>query len=251
MHREPRAAPASHWPGAAQRRALPPEAPARGFLAARRKAGAPRSTIGRGCGAARAVIGAELRGGTGREARRAMEAGGEARAGSGVLVSSRFRCALRARGLQDISGDGGVLKELLRPGTGQPVPPAATVAGTVPVGPGVAVRCGAVPRGAAGSPAPCRGAARSVWPCGSTGTSSRALGGCRCRCPPLRWASCWLGRLARPGSPLCTALLASDRTNFQMLSAYSSEAFCFGAVLCLIGFCSAWGSLCHFLQLTD
>ncbi|XP_048822723.1 inactive peptidyl-prolyl cis-trans isomerase FKBP6 isoform X2 [Lagopus muta] len=57
-----------------------------------------------------------------------MEADGEARAGSGVSISSRFRCALRARGLQDISGDGGVLKELLRPGTGQPVPPAATVA---------------------------------------------------------------------------------------------------------------------------
>ncbi|XP_035414941.1 inactive peptidyl-prolyl cis-trans isomerase FKBP6 [Cygnus atratus] len=33
-----------------------------------------------------------------------------------------------ARGPQDLSGDGGVRKEELRPGTGQPVPPAATVA---------------------------------------------------------------------------------------------------------------------------
>ena len=173
--------------------------------------------------------------GAGREARRAMEMGCEARAGSGF--SSRFRCALRARGLQDISGDGGVCKELLRPGTGQPVPPAATVAGTVPVpaGPGVAWRGGAVPCGAAGSPAPCRGAARSAWPCGSTGTSSRALGGCRCRRPPLGGASCWLGRLAGAGSPLCGALLASDRTKFQMLSAYSSEAFCFGSLVTAVG----------------
>eukprot|EP00076_Gallus_gallus_P032210 XP_024997748.1 inactive peptidyl-prolyl cis-trans isomerase FKBP6 isoform X2 [Gallus gallus] len=55
-----------------------------------------------------------------------MEAGGEARAGLGLF--SRFRSALGARGLQDISGDGGVRKQVLRPGTGQPVPPAATVA---------------------------------------------------------------------------------------------------------------------------
>ncbi|POI24993.1 hypothetical protein CIB84_011258 [Bambusicola thoracicus] len=55
-----------------------------------------------------------------------MEASGEARAGLGFF--SRFRSALGARGLQDISGDGGVRKQVLRPGTGQPVPPAATVA---------------------------------------------------------------------------------------------------------------------------
>ncbi|XP_021271278.1 inactive peptidyl-prolyl cis-trans isomerase FKBP6 [Numida meleagris] len=54
------------------------------------------------------------------------DGGGEARAGLGL--SSRFRGALGACGLQDISGDGGVRKELLRHGTGQPVPPAATVA---------------------------------------------------------------------------------------------------------------------------
>lgn len=31
--------------------------------------------------------------------------------------------------LQDLTGDGGVRKEQLRPGTGQPVPPSASVAG--------------------------------------------------------------------------------------------------------------------------
>ncbi|NXC41750.1 FKBP6 isomerase, partial [Penelope pileata] len=63
-------------------------------------------------------------------ARRAMEGSGEARAGpEGRLeLSSRFRAVMRARGLQDLSGDGGVRKEELRPGSGQLVPPAATVA---------------------------------------------------------------------------------------------------------------------------
>lgn len=41
-----------------------------------------------------------------------------------------FRGLARTRGLRDLSGDGGVLKEELRPGTGQAVPPAASVAGT-------------------------------------------------------------------------------------------------------------------------
>lgn len=31
--------------------------------------------------------------------------------------------------MQDLTGDGGVLKEQLRPGIGQPVPPSASVAG--------------------------------------------------------------------------------------------------------------------------
>lgn len=144
--------------------------------------------------AARVVIGAEPRGGAKLEARRAMEAGGEARAGLGLF--SRFRSALGARGLQDISGDGGVRKQVLRPGTGQPVPPAATVAGTVPT---EAPRSGcgaAVPRGAAGraacSPAPRCGGARSIWPCGSRGRKEQPSpwrlwvlrGPCR-SCPPL------------------------------------------------------------------
>ncbi|XP_015736491.1 inactive peptidyl-prolyl cis-trans isomerase FKBP6 [Coturnix japonica] len=58
-----------------------------------------------------------------------MEAGGEVGVGAGSEseLCSRFRSALSAA-LQDVTGDGGVRKELLRPGTGQLVPPAATVA---------------------------------------------------------------------------------------------------------------------------
>ncbi|XP_059685472.1 inactive peptidyl-prolyl cis-trans isomerase FKBP6 [Gavia stellata] len=41
---------------------------------------------------------------------------------------SPFQCLAQARGLRDLSGDGGVRKEELRPGTGQAVPPAASVA---------------------------------------------------------------------------------------------------------------------------
>ncbi|XP_068511909.1 inactive peptidyl-prolyl cis-trans isomerase FKBP6 isoform X2 [Anas acuta] len=51
--------------------------------------------------------------------------GGGARAGLGARPR---RWGPWARGLQDLSGDGGVRKEELRPGTGQPAPPAATVA---------------------------------------------------------------------------------------------------------------------------
>ncbi|KAM9613725.1 inactive peptidyl-prolyl cis-trans isomerase FKBP6 isoform 2-T3 [Morphnus guianensis] len=43
-------------------------------------------------------------------------------------AASSFRYLARTRGLRDLSGDGGVLKEELRPGTGQAVPPAASVA---------------------------------------------------------------------------------------------------------------------------
>ncbi|KAM9257454.1 LOW QUALITY PROTEIN: inactive peptidyl-prolyl cis-trans isomerase FKBP6 [Cariama cristata] len=39
-----------------------------------------------------------------------------------------FRCLAQSRGLRDLRGDGGVRKEELRPGTGQTVPPAASVA---------------------------------------------------------------------------------------------------------------------------
>ncbi|XP_065588239.1 inactive peptidyl-prolyl cis-trans isomerase FKBP6 [Cyrtonyx montezumae] len=53
-----------------------------------------------------------------------MEAGG--RAGPGFSI--RLRGALRADGLEDITGDGGVRKEVLRPSSGEPVPPDATVA---------------------------------------------------------------------------------------------------------------------------
>ncbi|KAM6048979.1 inactive peptidyl-prolyl cis-trans isomerase FKBP6 isoform 10-T11 [Theristicus caerulescens] len=64
------------------------------------------------------------------------EAAGEARAGAegrprpaGLApAASPFPCLLRARGLQDLSGDGGVRKEELRPGSGQAVPPGASVA---------------------------------------------------------------------------------------------------------------------------
>ncbi|XP_027301786.1 inactive peptidyl-prolyl cis-trans isomerase FKBP6 isoform X2 [Anas platyrhynchos] len=54
-----------------------------------------------------------------------MRGGGGARAGLGARPR---RWGPWARGLQDLSGDGGVRKEELRPGTGQPAPPAATVA---------------------------------------------------------------------------------------------------------------------------
>ncbi|XP_052660524.1 inactive peptidyl-prolyl cis-trans isomerase FKBP6 isoform X2 [Harpia harpyja] len=43
-------------------------------------------------------------------------------------AASSFRYLAQTRGLRDLSGDGGVLKEELRPGTGQAVPPAASVA---------------------------------------------------------------------------------------------------------------------------
>lgn len=60
-------------------------------------------------------------------------------AGRGLAVSplaaspppaSSPAALVRARGLQDLSGDGGVRKMELRPGRGQPVPPGASVAGT-------------------------------------------------------------------------------------------------------------------------
>lgn len=41
-----------------------------------------------------------------------------------------FQSLVRSRRLQDLSGDGGVRKQELRPGTGQAVPPDASVAGT-------------------------------------------------------------------------------------------------------------------------
>ncbi|XP_074969203.1 inactive peptidyl-prolyl cis-trans isomerase FKBP6 isoform X2 [Phalacrocorax aristotelis] len=45
-----------------------------------------------------------------------------------VASPSPFQCLERARGLRDLSGDGGVRKEELRPGRGPVVPPAASVA---------------------------------------------------------------------------------------------------------------------------
>ncbi|XP_064323970.1 inactive peptidyl-prolyl cis-trans isomerase FKBP6 isoform X2 [Phalacrocorax carbo] len=65
---------------------------------------------------------ARPRPGTGRGWRLA----GEAPAAS--PSPSPFQCLERARGLRDLSGDGGVRKEELRPGRGPAVPPAASVA---------------------------------------------------------------------------------------------------------------------------
>uniref|UniRef100_A0A8C4KLS7 FKBP prolyl isomerase 6 n=1 Tax=Dromaius novaehollandiae TaxID=8790 RepID=A0A8C4KLS7_DRONO len=42
--------------------------------------------------------------------------------------ASPFQRLVQARRLQDLSGDGGVLKEVLRPGAGEPVAPDASVA---------------------------------------------------------------------------------------------------------------------------
>ncbi|OXB56102.1 hypothetical protein ASZ78_007956 [Callipepla squamata] len=60
-----------------------------------------------------------------------MEAGGrevEAGGKAGPGFSTRLSDALRADGLEDVTGDGGIRKEVLRPGSGELVPPDATVA---------------------------------------------------------------------------------------------------------------------------
>ncbi|XP_075373846.1 inactive peptidyl-prolyl cis-trans isomerase FKBP6 isoform X3 [Mycteria americana] len=71
-------------------------------------------------------------GGAAGEARGRAWAGPEGRphlAGQAPAPAvSPFQCLARARGLRDLSGDGGVRKEELRPGAGPAVPPAASVA---------------------------------------------------------------------------------------------------------------------------
>ncbi|NXX59445.1 FKBP6 isomerase, partial [Scopus umbretta] len=66
------------------------------------------------------------RGGPAAEGR--LHPAGPAPAVSPVPALSPVQRLARARGLRDLSGDGGVRKEELRPGTGQAVPPAASVA---------------------------------------------------------------------------------------------------------------------------
>ncbi|XP_075025170.1 inactive peptidyl-prolyl cis-trans isomerase FKBP6 isoform X2 [Calonectris borealis] len=65
-------------------------------------------------------------GGAAGEARAGPE--GRARPAGQAPAVSPFQSLARARGLRDLSGDGGVRKEELRPGAGQAVPPAASVA---------------------------------------------------------------------------------------------------------------------------
>uniref|UniRef100_A0A8C3UN70 Uncharacterized protein n=1 Tax=Catharus ustulatus TaxID=91951 RepID=A0A8C3UN70_CATUS len=54
----------------------------------------------------------------------ALPRGPKTAAGTGLALGAR----LSLQTMQDLTGDGGVLKEQLRPGIGQPVPPSASVA---------------------------------------------------------------------------------------------------------------------------
>lgn len=186
--------------------------------------------------------------GSGRGSAAMQGGGGGARAGLGA----RPRCwgPPWARGLQDLSGDGGVRKEELRPGTGQPAPPAATVAGTAPGrlggarsgAPGsrggpvpLAARCGARPRSA------------RLGPCGalSPGEASRspAAGSGHAPSAPLR---------GRAGSRVLLRALARGRgRSFKVLLVCLSKASRFrDRPGFLSSFCSAWDSLLCFLWLT-